>query len=415
MTHQKIERPALERMLQGMPLKMQNTVTKTLENISLVAEIRDPKVGVSMLPSAYRGLWQKKGKGDDGVPMKSGHAVHFDLNYGSDFPEMYDLYRRAVANQWDGEWQLDWNTQVDPMNPEVPILGSTPFIPFDSLETAGISLTAKEKQELTFHFSAWMLSQFMHGEQGALYASAQCTESVKWVDAKLYGATQVMDEGRHLEVFLRYLETKLERMYKVNDNLFVIIDDLLTDSRWDIKFLGMQIMVEGLALGAFSTMYNQTGEPLLKNLLRYVIQDEARHVHYGVLALREHFTKYLSSAELREREDWAFEVAMLMRNRFFAHEIYEEWFSHKLSRATWNRLMSESPAMTKFRSIMFQRLVPNLQYIGLLSPRMESYYEKAGLMAYVGGKNASQLSEQDLLRDNDKLAEKALEQARDAA
>lgn len=409
MEQKKVERPRLERMLDGLPLKMQNKVTQVLENVSLVAEIRDPKVGVSMLPSAYRGLWQKKGKGDDGVPMKSGHAVHFDLNYGSDFPEMYDLYRRAVANQWDGEWQLDWSTQVDPMNPEIPILGSTPFIPFDALQEAGVKLSAREKQELTYHFSSWMLSQFMHGEQGALYASAQCTESVKWIDAKLYGATQVMDEGRHLEVFLRYLETKLERMYKVNDNLFVIIDDLLTDSRWDIKFLGMQIMVEGLALGAFSTMYNQTREPLLKNLLRYVIQDEARHVHYGVLALREHFTKCLSASELREREDWAFEVAMLMRNRFFAHEIHDEWFAHKLSRATWNRLMSESPAMIKFRSTMFQRLVPNLQYIGLLTPRMESYYEKAGLMAYAGGKNASQLTEQDLLRDNDELAARALE------
>lgn len=407
--------PKLDRMLRGLPLRMQNKVTQTMENISLVAEIRDPKVGASMLPSAYRGLWQRKGKGDDCVPMRSGHAVHFDLNYGTDFPEMYDLYRRAVANQWDGEWQLDWSTQVDPMNPATPLLGHTPFVPFEGLEAAGVKLNASEQQKLNYHFAAWMLSQFMHGEQGALYASAQCTEAVSWIDGKLYGATQVMDEARHLEVFLRYLESKIERVYKVNDNLFVIIDDLLTDSRWDVKFLGMQIMVEGLALGAFSTMYNQTGEPLLKNLLRYVIQDEARHVHYGVLALREHFTKNLSTAERREREDWAFEVAMLMRNRFFAHEIYDEWFSHRVSRATWNRLMAESPAMTKFRSIMFQRLVPNLQYIGLLSPRMESYYEKAGLMAYAGGKNASQLSEQDLLRDNVTLAAQSLETMRKVA
>ena len=213
-----------------------------------------------------------------------------------------------------------------------------------------------------------------------------------------------MDEARHLEVFLRYLETKLERIYKVNDNLFTIIDDLLTDSRWDIKFLGMQIMVEGLALGAFSTMYNQTEEPLLKQLLRYVIQDEARHVHYGVLALREEITNKLSPNERREREDWAFEVAMLMRNRFLAHEIYEEWFEGRMPRRTWNKILSESPAMTKFRSTMFQRLVPNLKYIGLLSDRMQSYYEKAGLLVYADGKNASQLTEADLVRDNDVAA-----------
>ena len=150
------------------------------------------------------------------------------------------------------------------------------------------------------------------------------TEAVQFFDGKLYGATQVMDEGRHVEVFHRYLDEKLDKLYQINDNLFVIIDALMTDSRWDMKFLGMQIMVEGLALGAFGTLYKLTKEPLLKQLLKMVIQDEARHVHYGVLALREHITKELSESERREREDWAFEVALLMRNRFIAYEVYEE-------------------------------------------------------------------------------------------
>ncbi|MEN8721177.1 MAG: ferritin-like domain-containing protein [Oceanococcaceae bacterium] len=402
----------LDRMLDGMPMKMQDKVTQTMEHMALVAEMHDPKIATSMAPSVYRGLWQKRHKKEPHVAMHSGHAVHFDLDYGSDFPEMYDLYRRAVANQWDGEWQLDWDTDVDPMDSSKPLLGTTPFVPHDMLRAAGIKLNTDERQKLEHHVASWMLSQFMHGEQGALYASAQVTESVQWIDGKLYGATQVMDEARHLEVFLRYLETKLQRVYKVNDNLFVIIDDLLTDSRWDIKFLGMQIMVEGLALGAFSTMYNQTHEPLLKNLLRYVIQDEARHVHYGVLALREEITTRLTPNERREREDWAFEIAMLMRNRFLMHEVYEEWFEGILPRRKWNAILLASPAMTKFRSIMFQRLVPNLKYIGLLSDRMQTYYDKAGLMVYADGKNASELTEEDLVRDNDAAAN-ALQQTRE--
>ena len=142
--------------------------------------------------------------------------------------------------------------------------------------------------------TSWMLSQFLHGEQGALFAAAQVTEAVQFFDGKLYGATQVIDEGRHVEVFHRYLEDKLGKLYQINDNLFVIIDALMSDARWDMKFLGMQIMVEGLALGAFGTLYKLTKEPLLKELLKMVIQDEARHVHYGVLALREHITKELS-------------------------------------------------------------------------------------------------------------------------
>lgn len=402
----------LDRMLDGMPMSMRNRVTKTMEQVAIVSEMHNPRIATSMAPSVYRGLWQRQHKKQGHIPMHSGHAVHFDLSYDSDFPEMYDLYRRAVANQWDGEWQLDWDTDVDPMDPEKPLLGTTPFVPYDLMREAGVKLSKKESRRLEHHIASWTLSQFMHGEQGALYASAQVTESVQWIDGKLYGATQVMDEGRHLEVFLRYLETKLERIYKLNDNLFVIIDDLLTDSRWDIKFLGMQIMVEGLALGAFSTMYNQTHEPLLKNMLRYVIQDEARHVHYGVLALREEITKNLSPTERREREDWAFEVAMLMRNRFLMHEVYEEWFEGTLPRHKWNEILLKSPAMTKFRSIMFQRLVPNLRYIGLLSERMQSYYDKAGLMVYADGKDASQLTEEDLVRDNDAAAEASVERMR---
>ncbi|MCP5207300.1 MAG: ferritin-like domain-containing protein [Hahellaceae bacterium] len=388
----------LNKMLDGIPGPARNRVEATLENVSVMMQLKSPKVAASMAPSAVRGLFMRQGKHHDSVKMTASHDVHFDLKYGLDFPEMNELYRRAVANQWDGDRDLDWSTQVDPMNPEIPIVNAD-FLPFEGLREYGIKLNKKEMAAANYNMVCWFLSQFMHGEQGALYASAQVTECVKWMDGKLYGATQVMDEGRHLEVFLRYLDTKLEKTYQINDNLFVIIDDLLTDSRWDIKFLGMQIMIEGLALGAFSTLHNNTQEPLLKNLLRYVIQDEARHVHYGVLALREHFSKELTAAEKREREDWAFEVALLMRNRFMGHEVYEENYEGLMTRRQWNEFILKSPAMQRFRSLMFKRLIPNLEYIGLLTPRVKGYYESAGLWQFRGGKNASQLTEADLVAD----------------
>jgi len=388
----------LDNLLEGIPNHAKNKVTETLENIALVSQIKSPKVMASMAPSAVRGLFLKQGKRNESVQMPCNHSTHFDLNYALDFPEMSELYRRAVENQWDGNKDLDWSTHVDPMNPEVPIVNPD-FLPFDGLEEFGIKLNKKEKAEANYSMITWFLSQFMHGEQGALYASAQVTESVKWMDGKLYGATQVMDEGRHLEVFMRYLDTKLNKVYQINDNLFVVIDDLLTDARWDMKFLGMQIMVEGLALGAFTTLHNNTKEPLLKELLKRVIQDEARHVHYGVLALRDHITKELSETERREREDWAFEVALLMRNRFMGHEVFEEKFEGLMTRRQWNKFILESPAMRRFRQQMFKRLIPNLSYIGLMTPRMQENYQKAGLWQFVGGKNASQLSEKDLLND----------------
>jgi hypothetical protein len=163
-----------------------------------------------------------------------------------------------------------------------------------------------------------------------------------------------------------------------------------------MKFLGMQIMIEGLALGAFSMMYQSTREPLLKELLRYVIQDEARHVHYGVLALKRHFAD-LAAGELREREDWTFEVACLMRDRFLAHEIYDEWFAGHMKRADWDKVISDSPFLRLFRQTMFKRLIPNLEYIGIFSPRIRAHYDKVGLTQYAGGRNASELTAEDLL------------------
>lgn len=394
--------PILDRITDRMPLHARNRVDAAMEQIGMAMGMHNHKVAASLAPSAMRGLIRRDGKNNDAVKMHSGHAVHFDLRYDDEHPDMYDLYRRAVANQWDGDRDLPWHTDVDPENPNVPLIDAE-FIPIEQIKATGVALNDKEITRLNYHMAAWVLSQFLHGEQGALYASAQVTESVQWMDGKLYGATQVMDEARHLEVFLRYLDSKLNRVYHINDNLFVIIDDLMTDSRWDIKFLGMQIMVEGLALGAFGTIYNLTHEPLLKQLLKYVIQDESRHVHYGVLALREHIGT-LSDAERREREDWAFEVALLMRNRFLAHELYDEWFAHRMRRRDWNRIILGSEAMSKFRNMMFRRLVPNLREIGLLSPRIQKHYADAGLMHWAKGKDATQLSADDLLVDGDSEA-----------
>jgi hypothetical protein len=387
----------LQRLLGRLPRRVQDQVDMYLETLEVVSEMKDPRVRAALLPSGVRGLLLRRGK--QGVPTRipSAHKAHFDWSYPSDQPEMAELYRRAKQGQWDGE-SLPWTVSVDPLNPEVPILPEG-FVNLRLLEESGIHLNAKEKREFLYSMAAWMLSQFLHGEQGALFAAAQVTEAVQFFDGKLYGSTQVMDEGRHVEVFHRYLDQKLEKVYQINDNLFVIIDALMSDGRWDMKFLGMQIMVEGLALGAFGMMYRQTREPLLKELLKRVIQDEARHVHYGVLALREQYTKELSERERREREDWAFEVALLMRNRFMAYEVFEEWFEGRLSRAKWRELALTSPGMNQFRQVMFSRLVPNLREIGLLTERVMPRYEAVGLMQYFHGPAADQLNAEQLLTD----------------
>jgi hypothetical protein len=392
----------LARLLRALPPRLRDTVDAHLEMLSVFAQIRDPRVLRSLAPSGARGLLLHRGK--QGVPtrIRATHAAHFDWTYPADQPEMRVLYERAKQGQWDGA-SLPWRIDVDPLNPEVPLVPER-FVDFSILESMGVHLDAKQRLALVASLTSWMLSQFLHGEQGALFAAAQVTEAVQFFDGKLYGATQVVDEGRHVEVFHRYLEEKLGKLYQINDNLFVIIDALMSDSRWDMKFLGMQIMVEGLALGAFGTLYRITREPLLKQLLKMVIQDEARHVHYGVLALREHITKELSESERREREDWAFEVALLMRNRFMAYEIFEEQFQGAISRAQWRDFVLRTPGLEEFRTVMFTRLVPNLREIGLLSRRIVPHYEREGLMKYFGGAAADQLSGEQMLRELDRAA-----------
>ena len=344
---------------------------------------------------AVRGLVLKRGKAGHTSVMPTAHDTTWRWDYARDQAELGKLTAAARRGQWDPDADLDWSTSVDPADPARPL-----FKPGSNVleELPGfLALPADRQAALTRDFLGWMLSQFMHGEQGALFVACQLTQAVGWTDGKLYGATQVMDEGRHLEVFDRYVARKLEKRYAINDYLYVMLDALMTDPRWDIKFLGMQILVEGLALGAFTVMRQSTGEPLLSDLLKLVITDEARHVHFGVVALSE-ARAAMSDADRRDREDWAYEMCVIMRNRFLAHEFYEEHWAHILTRQEWDRVVQETTYMRRYRDTMFRRVIPNLKRIGLLSDRVRPYYAQVGLLGWEHEKAAPDLSADELLR-----------------
>src|SRR5688572_8712808 len=375
--------------------KMLHNVADSAGTLRDAVRVKNLRVLKSQLGPAYRGLVQQRGKRNAKVDMPTEYAAIFDTTYQRDKPELGRLYSNAKRSQWNGETDLDWSTAVDPHHPDRILVRDELLMLNDIPQYRALPKREQEKQKKDL--LSWMLSQFLHGEQGALFAACQLTEAIGWIDGKFYGSTQVVDEGRHVEVFHRYLIEKLEKLYQINDNLYVLIDAMMSDSRWDIKFLSMQIMIEGLALGAFGTMRQNTDEPLLKNLLRYVITDEARHVHFGVLALRDHYLNALSDRERREREDWAFETSMLMRNRFFAHEFYDEHYGHVMRRSAWDRLVLDSKFMARFRSNMFRRIVPNLKRIGLLSDRIRPYYAELGLLVWENEKAAPEIAADDLL------------------
>jgi hypothetical protein len=291
----------------------------------------------------------------------------FTWDYARTRPALVKLYEKAKTSQWNATTELDWSIDVDPekVGQELGAGGTVRFQTLQEAENSPVKhFGDKEWRQVAVELQNSLLSQFMHGEQGALLCTARIVETVPWIDAKYYAATQVMDEARHVEVFARYLDEKLGRQYGINDNLKSILNDILSDPRWDIAYLGMQIMVEGLALAAFGMMHQVTTEPLLKKLLRYVMSDEARHVAFGVLSLQE-FYRELSDAEMRERQEFAFDVAKRLQRRF-AHT--EMWSRMGVDPDAVYRTMDEvnPPAQQMFQRLLFSKIVPNCKKLGLI-------------------------------------------------
>jgi hypothetical protein len=300
--------------------------------------------------------------------VSSNPEAIFSWDYERSRPALVKLYEKAKTSQWNGETDLPWDTDVD--QEKVVLANATAAAGADGMFGAGLDLTGTpfatwgDKEWITFGVESqnWTLSQFMHGEQGALICTARVVETVPWIDAKYYGATQVMDEARHVEVFAKYLDTKLSGHYPINAHLRMLLDDIIADSRWDMTYLGMQIMVEGLALAAFGFMHQMTTEPLLKKLLRYVMSDEARHVAFGVLSLKEYYAQ-LSGAEIRERQEFAFEAAVRMRDRFLQQEVWER-MGVDVKQAV--KLVMQAPDREVFQALLFSKIVPNCKKLGLL-------------------------------------------------
>ena len=300
-------------------------------------------------------------------------------------PALNKLYEKAKHSQWNGETDLDWSIEVDPMQLvelQRQAFGMTPEE--RAKRVAGTAFEKwgdKEFDQLGLEANNWMLSQFMHGEQGALICTAKIVETVPWIDAKYYAATQVMDEARHVEVFAKYLDTKLNGHYPINMHLRMLLDDIISDSRWDMTYLGMQIMVEGLALAAFGFMHQLTTEPLLKQLLRYVMSDEARHVAFGVISLKEYYAE-LTDKELLERQEFAFEAAVRMRDRFLQQEVWERM---GLNPKDVLPLVIDNPNRLIFQQMLFTKIVPNCKKLGLLDANdgwLRHKFEELGVIHF---------------------------------
>jgi hypothetical protein len=327
---------------------------------------------------------------DATVKVVHDHADRIFLwNYDRSRGQLVTLYNKAMGSQWNSVTELDWSTEVDA---EGLIDRNTPLMRLTAAarEVDGSPIASWGDKELTAlgveSFKA-QLSQFMHGEQGAMMTAAKIVETVPWIDARYYAATQTMDEARHTEVFAKYLHTKLGDAYPMSPFLEGQITALLEDSRWDIAYLGMQIVIESLALAAFGSMLRTTEEPLLRKLLRYVMSDEARHVAFGVLSLSEYYGE-LSGAELKDRQEFLLENTLRNRSRSTTPEIWERM---GVSAEAVYPVIVEAAGKIKvnpyaaFQRGFFSKLVPNVRKLGLLDANdgyLRRHWGEAGLLEY---------------------------------
>ncbi|MFT4825581.1 MAG: hypothetical protein ACI9DH_001383 [Halioglobus sp.] len=295
----------------------------------------------------------------------------YNWNYTIQDDRIKKLYDLGKQLNWDPEMDIDWDRPwpEEELSPEMMNLHEyEPYLAMDE----------KTQKEFWLHMNAWSLSQFLHGEQGALLVASQLVSCAPTYNAKLYAASQTFDEARHVEVFNKYLQQRIGLSYPINTSLKSILDKILTDERWDMKFIGMQIVIEGLALSAFNTTRETTLDPVLKDIVYLVIRDEARHVTFGVNYL-EQYVKTLTEEERDERALFAYEACVISRERLVATDVFAH-FGWDVEEA--RKQVLDGFVMSHFRNLLFQRVIPNLARIGLMTDKIRPKFEELGILEY---------------------------------
>lgn len=321
------------------------------------------------------------------------HVSHIAEIFKTPLTGSYNWDYRAADNRikklYELGKELNWNASLDVNWDQTPNWNETPdlsdqrkeellsehpwngYAPWDGMST-------ERKLAFMSHDQSWALSQFLHGEQGALLVASQLVSCAPSYNAKLYAASQTFDEARHVEVFNRYLQTKIGRTYPINNGLKSLLDKILTDPRWDLKFIGMQIIIEGLALAAFNTAKNDTEDPVLREILYLVIRDEARHVTFGVNYLEEYVSS-LTQEEKDERAEFAYEACIISRDRLIATDVFRHfgWDVTETRQALVERGLNDD-----FLNFLYQRIIPNLKRIGLLTEKVRPKFEEMGVLDF---------------------------------
>ena len=298
------------------------------------------------------------------------------------------LYELGKELNWNVESDLDWS-------PEFEGMGDEEF-DFEDNQWSNLPVYKEmprwKRKEFFHDLSSWSVSQFLHGEQGALLVASQLASCAPTFNAKLYAASQTFDEARHVEAFNKYLQTRIKKSWPIGAALKGLLDKILTDPRWDLKFIGMQVVIEGLALAAFNAAKDGTNDPVFKRMLELIIRDEARHVTFGINYLTE-FVQTLSEEDRRDRAKFALEACTVSRHRLKAYDVWEKY---GMNIEETEEYQKENILQTQFQDVLFSRIMPNLKKIGLLTEDLIPEYEKLGVLAYADGDSDYETSWEEL-------------------
>ncbi|WP_030198182.1 diiron oxygenase [Streptomyces sp. NRRL S-87] len=325
------------------------------------------------------------------VPVQGDAVISWDYDERNE--RMLRLYTQGKQRQWDMEDRLDWDHEVDPDNP----LG----LPDEFVSIAGSPLWERlpesDRAVVRRHTSGWLYSQFLHAEQAALVGCGKILLAVDELDSKLFAATQIVDEARHVEGFNRFLHSKIGLRYGLSPSISAMFEHAMKEPRWDFAVLAAHILIENMGLATFGVHRERLRDPLAKAFSAYVARDEARHVAFGRLVLRD-FYPQLSAAEIREREDFVVEGCWALRDRYVDDDIWQTLgYGEEAVKAA-----RRSPAKREFRRLVFMRIVPGLKEIGMFGPRVQEGLRKMGVLGF------SEVDEAALRELDDKAAVDAL-------
>ena len=298
------------------------------------------------------------------------------------------LYELGKELNWNVESDLDWSPEFEGMGDEEFDFEDNQW----SNHPVYKEMPRWKRKEFFHDLSSWSVSQFLHGEQGALLVASQLASCAPTFNAKLYAASQTFDEARHVEAFNKYLQTRIKKSWPIGAALKGLLDKILTDPRWDLKFIGMQVVIEGLALAAFNAAKDGTNDPVFKRMLELIIRDEARHVTFGINYLTE-FVQTLSEEDRRDRAKFALEACTVSRHRLKAYDVWEKY---GMNIEETEEYQKENILQTQFQDVLFSRIMPNLKKIGLLTEDLIPEYEKLGVLAYADGDSDYETSWEEL-------------------